>query len=103
VTLCDRAPGAHLARVQADAMQLGQFRTPSLRGVSRTGPWGHGGTFGTLREVMLHYAQSTTRRMPLATTTGAQDLHLVSFHMGEATLQDLVALMGAMTPDPLYE
>lgn len=99
----DQPAGAHLEGLATQPAMRGQFHTAPLRGVAVTGPWGHGGTFGTLREVMLHYAQSTTRRMPLATTTGTQDLHLVSFHMGEATLQDLVALMGAMTPDPLYE
>jgi cytochrome c peroxidase len=99
----DQPTGAHLEGLTMQSAMRGQFHTAPLRGVAATGPWGHGGTFGTLREVVLHYAQSTTRRMPLATTTGTQDMHLVGFHMDEATLQDLVALMGAMTPEPLYE
>ena len=41
-------------------MQVGQFHTPSLRGIGRTGPWGHGGSFATLNEVVLHYAAGLT-------------------------------------------
>ena len=33
----------------------GAFKTPSLRGVSTTAPYGHGGTFITLAEVTKHY------------------------------------------------
>ncbi len=87
---------AHLAALDpVDAMR-GQFHTPTLRDVARTGPWGHGGTFTTLNEVMLHYATIVTRAPP-ATTTGEGDLHLGSFHMDDATLRSLSALMEAMS------
>ena len=33
-----------------------KFRTPSLRNVALTGPWGHAGTFQTLEEVIRHHA-----------------------------------------------
>lgn len=39
---------AHMAGDHA----LGGFRTPSLRGVAATAPYGHGGTFGTLNAVI---------------------------------------------------
>ena len=32
-----------------------KFRTPSLRNVAITGPWGHDGAFDTLRAVVLHH------------------------------------------------
>lgn len=35
---------------------LGKFRTPSLRGVSKAGPWMHNGLFPTLKGVILMYA-----------------------------------------------
>lgn len=41
---------------------LGQVKTPSLRGVALTGPWGHGGTFGSLESVAKHYL--TVRILP---------------------------------------
>jgi cytochrome c peroxidase len=39
---------------QTDA-QKGQFRTPGLRGVARTGPYMHTGAFPTLAEVVAYY------------------------------------------------
>jgi cytochrome c peroxidase len=39
---------------QSDA-QKGQFRTPSLRGIARTGPYMHTGAFATLAEVVAYY------------------------------------------------
>lgn len=38
----------------ADA-QDHRFRVPGLLNVARTGPWGHAGSFGTLREAVAHY------------------------------------------------
>ncbi len=32
-----------------------RFRVPSLLNVARTGPWGHAGSFATLREAVAHY------------------------------------------------
>lgn len=32
-----------------------RFRTPSLRNVALTGPWGHGGAFNSLEAVVLHH------------------------------------------------
>ncbi len=39
------------------ASMLGAFKTPSLRGLSKSGPFGHGGTFATLAEVAKHYGE----------------------------------------------
>lgn len=41
----------------------GAFRTPTLRGLPNTAPYGHGGTFTTLAEVTAHYS---TRGIPEA-------------------------------------
>ena len=40
-------PGAHA---------FGAFKTPSLRGLGDTAPYGHAGTLATLEEVTHHYA-----------------------------------------------
>lgn len=40
----------------APAMQ-GAFKTPTLRGIATSKPFGHGGTFDTLAEVSAHYGQ----------------------------------------------
>ena len=58
------APLAHVfardvLRASAAApVTLGAFKTPTLRGLPSTAPYGHGGTFATLAEVVKHYAQA---------------------------------------------
>ncbi|MFO0661490.1 MAG: cytochrome c peroxidase, partial [Polyangiaceae bacterium] len=49
--------GAALASLVVGDEMLGQIKTPSLRGVTTTGPWGHGGTFQQLDGVVKHYGQ----------------------------------------------
>jgi cytochrome c peroxidase len=91
----DRAPGAHLARIVSHPSQLGAFHTPTLRAVARTGPWGHGGTFTDLNEVVRHYSQGLTRP-PVAGTVGERDLHLPGFHMDDITIGELADLLTTM-------
>ncbi len=91
----DRTPGAHLARIVADPSTLGQFHTPTLRGVSRTGPWGHGGTFTTLASVVRLYAMGLMQT-PIAGTTGTLDIHLPAFHSDDGTVVPMVNLLDAM-------
>ncbi|WP_300056210.1 cytochrome c peroxidase [uncultured Roseobacter sp.] len=47
-------------RVTFDADDLFAFRTPSLRNVSLTGPWGHDGAFGKLEDVVRHHFDPVT-------------------------------------------
>jgi cytochrome c peroxidase len=39
-----------------------RFRTPSLRNVALTGPWGHNGAYGSLRDMIRHMADPATAR-----------------------------------------
>jgi cytochrome c peroxidase len=43
------------AVVTGDTNQNYQFRTPPLRNVALTGPWGHAGAFDTLEDVVRHH------------------------------------------------
>ena len=40
---------------RTDKTNLGAFRTPSLRNVALTAPYGHAGQQGTIKEVLEHY------------------------------------------------
>ena len=42
-------------RVTLDSGDRFRFRTPSLRNVALTGPWGHAGAYNTLRAVVEHH------------------------------------------------
>jgi cytochrome c peroxidase len=90
------ATSAHLRRVTPMEAMRGQFHTPTLRNVAATGPWGHGGTFTSLRDVMQHYSDSHDRRSELS-TVGELDPVLGRFHQTPIALGDLVALMQSMT------
>jgi cytochrome c peroxidase len=69
-----------LAGVTAlDASTTGAFRTPTLRGLSSTAPYGHAGTFASLRDVVVHYARIRMPRTPDPHVAGGLDEHLVGF------------------------
>lgn len=48
--------------VSGDPTDRGAIRTPQLRNVTRTGPWGHGGTFDTLESLLRAHAPTLDRR-----------------------------------------
>ena len=47
-------------RVSKNPADNFKFRTPSLRNVAVTGPWGHNGAYRSLRAFVLHYANPVT-------------------------------------------
>ena len=47
-------------RVTGDTADAYAFRTPPLRNVTRTGPWGHSGAFSDLRRFLMHHADPKT-------------------------------------------
>ena len=53
-----RASAHGLSGLTADARSLGAFKTPTLRGASATGPFGHGGTLATLLDVAKNYGNA---------------------------------------------
>jgi cytochrome c peroxidase len=57
----------------------GAFRTPTLRALSLTAPYGHAGTFTSVHDVVLHYANITMPHPPDPTVAGTIDPHLVGF------------------------
>lgn len=83
--------------VQADA-QRGQFRTPTLRGVGKTGPYMHTGQLATLAEVIAYYDKG-------GADTGdagiVKDPLLKPLALDATTSADLVKLMDAFTGEPL--
>jgi cytochrome c peroxidase len=52
----DDLAAAHIQGLSADPSTLGAFKTPALRGVADTAPYGHGGTLATLADVAKNYS-----------------------------------------------
>lgn len=75
---------------------IGAFKTPTLRGLSASGPFGHGGTFATLAEVTKHYGERGLKHDDTR-SIGATEAWVPLF---DANAQrDLVPLLQALSGD----
>ena len=97
------------------------FRTPSLRNVVNTGPWGHAGAFSELRDFLRHHADPVAgladykRDVILPALSGANDWAIMDdpaeraailagvqrrpAMLGDAALADLIAFLASLS-DP---
>lgn len=96
----DRA-GAGARRLRAlvvDDRTDGQFRTPSVRNVSLTGPWGHDGRFRALADVVRF--KSDADAVP---GIGQRDPLLRPLGLTDDEVADLVAFLESLTDAPMAE
>ena len=77
---------------------IGRFRTPSLRGVSRAGPFMHNGIFPTLVGVVRMYnAGMPSGRVPAGTTLTARKSPLIQpLNLSPDEIDALVAFLGTL-------
>ena len=71
--------------------EMGKFKTPTLRGLPRTGPYMHDGRFATLGEVMEHYRNPPPRE--------SQPHELVPLEIDESESRALVAFLSTLDGD----
>jgi cytochrome c peroxidase len=76
----------------------GQFKTPTLRNVSLTAPYMHGGHFETLEEVVRFY--SLLNEPP---QTGHREEMLEPLGLSDRQVDDLVAFLESLTGAPLAD
>lgn len=67
-----------LAFTTVPIAMVGAIKTPSLRGVAQTAPYGHGGAFAKLEDVAKHYGQRGQFVTP-AQTAGAFEIWAPDF------------------------
>ncbi|MBN8610290.1 MAG: hypothetical protein J0L92_06885 [Deltaproteobacteria bacterium] len=72
----------------------GAFRTPTLRALGDSAPYGHAGTFMTLRSVVEHYARVRRPHTPDPRVIGVRDPHLIGFEDGR--IASIVAFLEAL-------
>ena len=80
----------------APPSMIGAFKTPTLRGVSSSAPYGHGGTFALLSDVSKHYG---TRAMEVVPAAAAGTVEEWSPNFDANVQTDLPQLLDLFTAD----
>lgn len=81
-----------LAKQTRKPEDQGKFKTPSLRDVARTGPWGHGGHFKHLSGILVTYNK-------MSPSPGGGPQRMLNLNKGE--LSDLQAFLEAISVKPV--
>ncbi len=76
---------------------LGTFRTPSLREVAETAPYGHNGAVATLEDWLSHYVEVTTE--PPVEAVGSLAPSLAPIRMRSRERQELLAFLKSLSSD----
>ena len=90
-------------QVTGNAGQRYRFRTPSLRNIELTAPYGHSGAYATLEAVMLHYNDPinalNTYDISQAVLPSRPDLDAIDgFVQADAGLRSLIAASSQIQP-----
>jgi cytochrome c peroxidase len=85
-----------------------RFRTPTLRNVALTGPWGHAGAYGTLEAVVRHHLDPVASLYSYdpsqAVLPSREDLDAIDFAvMGDLTRLAAIADANELAPVDLSE
>jgi len=76
-------------RVSKNEKDLGAFKTPTLREISKTAPYMHDGRFATLKEVIEHYNKGGIKNPFL-------DNQLIPLNLTKSEVKDLVAMLRSL-------
>ena len=91
----DASPEAGLSEITGHPLDLGKFKTPTLRNIELTGPYMHDGRYATLEEVIDFYSEglkSSETVDPLM-----KSLHLGGKHLTGQEKSDLIAFLKTLT------
>jgi cytochrome c peroxidase len=93
----DTPPPASLktATVRSEHRNWGEWRTPTLRGLSATAPYMHDGSLATLRDVVRHYSELNEDRLH---ADGEAILRPLRLDARET--EDLLAFLRSLDPAP---
>ncbi|MCX6317865.1 MAG: cytochrome-c peroxidase [Bacteroidetes bacterium] len=81
-------------KVSHNEADMGKIKTPSLRDVTRTGPWMHDGQFNDLQQVISRY---NLAKFP----PGVADTLLRPLGLSVREKRDLLAFLGAISAPPV--
>lgn len=76
---------------------VGTFRTPSLREVAETAPYGHNGAVATLEDWLTHYVEVTNQ--PPADAVGSLAPSLAPVRITPQERMELIAFLKSLSSD----
>ncbi|MGM0559391.1 MAG: cytochrome-c peroxidase [Myxococcota bacterium] len=85
-----------LAYLTTTPEDVGQFKTPTLRNVSQTPPYMHGGQFETLEEVVAFYST-----LPAKARVGHREEMLEPLGLSPQEISDVVAFLETLDGEPV--
>jgi cytochrome c peroxidase len=95
---------AHVPIGLKEARLIGAFKTPTLRGVTRTAPYFHDGSYLDLHAVVDYFDRNVSFNDSLASPLRGDDGgHAKVLHLSAADVQDLLLFLHALdgAPDPI--
>ncbi len=94
----DKVDNSHLVNLSASDVELGQFKTATLRNVAKTGPYMHDGVYNTLWDVVNHYNFGGAT----GSYVGTKEITISPLLLDDRELGDLVAFLQSLSDgDPL--
>jgi cytochrome c peroxidase len=94
VPTLDQRSKSELGRfvVSREALDIGSFRTPSLRNIELTAPYFHDGSAATLTEVVRYYVRGGNQN-------AIRDWELQPIDLSQGEQQDLIEFLRSLTSD----
>lgn len=84
--------------VTGDAVDMGKFRTPSLRNIALTAPYMHDGSIATLEDVIRkHYSIKGKAVYDGKAPNPLRDQFIEGFKISDAEIADLIAFLNSLT------
>jgi cytochrome c peroxidase len=76
-------------RVSKSEKDIGAFKTPTLREITKTAPYMHDGRFATLKDVIAHYNEGGIKNPFL-------DNQIIPLKLSDSEKNDLIAMLRSL-------
>ena len=93
----DHREDEHLRSLAVSPADIGSFKTPGLRSVSRTAPYMHDGVYATLWDVLQHYRFGGST----GSFAGTKSPAIQPLNLSDRDLNDLIAFLESLDGEPL--
>lgn len=99
-------PGVY--EITQNPAQMGHFRAPTLRNITRTAPYMHDGSVATLKDAIAHYAQggrtiTTGQYAGSGRDNPLKSKFISGFTLTESERQDLLAFLESLTDEDFIQ